>query len=201
MYRHATLCGLIVRKINPITHATLFNTCLKMSTVRSLAVCVCSNHRPSYRQKWGYSSKVIPQAFVGNQLNQSQFVRCSGTFPDRNKNLVKNSTRTVPPSINKSSLPQSLNDEGSQSLSVNVPARVPQISELLVNKCPPHVQPYLKLMRIDRPIGMFHFHALFAVNPLVLYFIVLGIFQERGYCTGLVVGALQWVHQRAAFLI
>lgn len=156
MYHHAILCGLIVRKITPLSHNSLSNTSLKISSLRNLASCMCTNRRSTYTRKWGYNSKVIPHESIGNRFHQSQYYRCSGTFSDRNKHQVKNSTiiPTITPSNNKSSLQAVLN-EGSQSLSVNVPSRVPQISEILVNKCPSHVQPYLKLMRIDRPIGMF----------------------------------------------
>ncbi|XP_034251072.1 4-hydroxybenzoate polyprenyltransferase, mitochondrial [Thrips palmi] len=153
MYRHAILCGLIVRKITPFSRHSILDTCLKISSVRSLASCMCTNRRSFCTRKWGYNSKVIPYGSLAKQFSQSQHYRCSGTYRDRNKHLVRSKTTTVLPSCKKSSLPQALPKEGSQRISEKVPVHVPQISEKLVNKCPLHVQPYLKLMRIDRPIG------------------------------------------------
>lgn len=153
MYRHANLCGSIVRRVTPFSSQSALETCIKIPTLRTLASCVCSNRQFPHIRKLGYNSKVIVYKFIPNELTQSQVFRCSSTLPDRNKPLVKNSAVHVPSNNNKINLPHALHNEGSHSLSVSNSTRVPQISEQLVSKCPTDVQPYLRLMRIHGPIG------------------------------------------------
>lgn len=121
--------------------------------LKNLASCLCTKCRGSFNRKLGYNFKVIPYSLLGTQQPIFSTYRCSGSLSDKNKSLVKKKTITVPPSSFKSSLPEAFQNDGSQLHTVKVPVRLPRFSERLVNKCPPHIQPYLKLMRMDRPIG------------------------------------------------
>lgn len=118
----------------------------------NLVSCLCCNCHSSHAHKWGYNFKVITCEMLGNLSNGHQF-RCSSSLPDRNKHLVKRYNMSLPPVNSKSSLPNTLCLKGSQILGSKVPVQLPRLSEKLVNKCPAPVQPYLKLIRADRPIG------------------------------------------------
>lgn len=155
MYRRAFTSSLNLGEMSIFCHHPKLNFNSKtLRSSRNLAMCLCSSCRASSTQKWGYNFKVIP---ITSPVHQERVhytpLRYSGSIPERNKHLVKKQNIYVPPSSPRSSLPETLQDDGSQTMSTHVPVRVPRLSERLVNKCPLSVQPYLKLMRVDRPIG------------------------------------------------
>lgn len=132
-------------------YATIISKRKNCGGINYLASYMCINCRTSHFSKWGYNFKVIPITY--SQVQSPQFHRYSSTIPDRNKHLVKKFAISVPPSSCKSSLPEAFSDEGSRTFIDKVPVPMPRLSERIVNSCPLPMQPYLRLMRAERPIG------------------------------------------------
>ncbi|KAK3930028.1 4-hydroxybenzoate polyprenyltransferase, mitochondrial [Frankliniella fusca] len=154
MYRRSILKGFNLSEMTPLCRRLTCNFEMQNPVLlKNLAFSLYTKYHGGFTQKWGCNVKVIPYSVWCTKQRMSQTYRCSGSLSDKSKALVKKSTITVPPSSSKSSLPDALQNEGSQTISDKEPTRLSRISERLVNKCPGHVQPYLKLMRMDRPIG------------------------------------------------